>query len=211
MANSLGFTFNGETITYYDAIPETFLVEVAKLGNALFYKESRLFSLTRTWVHFYAKFLRVDALKKLSKDMQGIELSILGSFCLIAKEADSSKWNGLLEDILKRTKSFRKEIIPRDILENNKDLFLAKFGIYYRSLRFQSSRKFRSLEWLLKNNHWIKNRLIMTVSPRADIFTYLFFHRNKRDIGPLIDCVFASKSTVYNIREEYDLLITAFS
>ncbi len=206
-ANGLGFTFNNAKPDF-SVPPERFIIDLLKeLSTNLITGERRLHSLLRTWFSFYSRFLRVDTLTKLSDELEESELRILGSLCLIAKEYDSStRWSRLITRLEERTKRSKIDFVPKDYPKNSLDSYLLEFGIRYRSIKFQDERKFMTLEWLVAHNIWIKNRFIMTVSPRADLLTCFIINSDINGYSDIEEKALIGKSSYYSLIDDVKIL-----
>lgn len=59
------------------------------------------------------------------------------------------------------------------------DKHLIQAGIFCRDLKSQGSKKLMSREWVLKNNIWLRNRMLFGVGVRADSFSAMKLNRQK--------------------------------
>lgn len=207
IANGLGFTFSSAGEGNYTSSPEMFISDVAARGESLLRAESRLYSLTRTWVRANAQLLRPDGLSSSSKDLSPIGLRFLLSICLIAQDSDPApkRWNSLIRSL---SESIGRDVIylyPRNYPQDRTDEFLRGAGIHYRRVAFQDNRKFRDLRWIIERNPWIRNRVLMTVSARADIYTYLSIHSDAKE-KDICDELGVGKSSFYSIKKSFDLI-----
>ncbi|AYF44403.1 hypothetical protein BALOs_1402 [Halobacteriovorax sp. BALOs_7] len=208
IANAFGFTFTGVDSLDYSVSPERFIVDTLSLsGESLFREESRLHTLLRTWVRDNSHLLRPELLVSLGSSLEGISLRVLGSICLIAQESDtaSKRWNRAIRRILKIVDSDRLYLYPENYPNSRIDQYLSEFGIHYRSVEFQDERKFRGLKWMVENNPWVKNRILMTVSARADIYTYLSNNETakEKEVCTELD---VGKSSFYSIKKSFELI-----
>ena len=207
LANGLGFTFNNARPDNSVA-PERFIIDLLKeLNTSLVTSERRLHSLLRTWFSLYSRFLRVDTLTKLSDELEEAELRILGSLYLIAKEYDSStRWSRLITRLEEKTKRSKLDFVPKDYPKESLDSYLLGFGIRYRSIKFQDERKFMTLEWLVSHNIWLKNRFIMTVSPRADLLSCFLINENINGYSDIEEKALIGKSSYYSLIDDVKIL-----
>lgn len=206
-ANGLGFTFNNAKPDT-SVPPERFIIDLLKeLSTNLITGERRLHSLLRTWFSLYSRFLRVDTLTKLSDELEESELRLLGSLCLIAKEHDSStRWSRLITRLEEKTKRSKLDFVPKDYPKESLDSYLLEFGIRYRVIKFQDERKFMTLEWLVTHNIWIKNRFIMTVSPRADLLTCITINSDIRSYSDIEEKALIGKSSYYSLIDDVKII-----
>jgi len=206
IANGLGFTFSGSK-NNYSTPPENFIIEVIKeTGMSLIKRETRFHSLLRTWIQTNARYLRTDSLKTLSIDLSDDQLRILGSFCAIARDNDAhARWFKLISFIQGRLNSKKIDIVPKEYPKEALDIFLKEFNIRYRNIPFQDERKFLGNQWLVKNNIWIRNRLLMTVSPRADLCSYFKLYKDRREKNI---CKFISigRSSFFALKSDIELI-----
>ena len=207
LANGLGFTFNNAKPDI-SVPPERFIIDLLKeLNTNIITDERRLHSLLRTWFSLYSRFLRVDTLTKLSDELEEAELRILGSLCLIAKEYDTStRWSRIITRLKDRTKRSKIDFVPQDYPKESLDSYLLGFGIRYRSIKFQDERKFMTLEWLVAHNIWIKNRFIMTVSPRADLLTCFTINKDINSYSDVKEKSLVGKSSYYSLINDIKLI-----
>jgi hypothetical protein len=206
IANGLGFTFTGG-INNYTVPPEVFIVELIKeCGLSLIKKETRFHSLLRTWININSHLLRTDALLKLSIGLDDVELRILGSLCAIARDSDSKgRWLKIISHLKNRLQKNEIDVVSNKYPREALDTFLNEFGVNYRKIPFQEDRKFMDRKWLVKNNPWIKGRLLMSVSPRADLAT--FFRINKeRNCKKVCELIFIGRSSFFALKEDIELV-----
>ncbi|OIQ15967.1 MAG: hypothetical protein BM556_16870 [Bacteriovorax sp. MedPE-SWde] len=206
IANGFGFTF-AQADECHDVSPEMFLsLIINEYGIKLIKREARLHSLVRTWIKTNARFLRTDALKKISLTFESVELSILASFCAIARENDSSsRWDKLIDFLRKRIVESTASLVPESYPEERMDSYLLEFGIRTRSISFQDLRKFKGRDWLIQNSPWIRNRLIMTVSARADMATYLGLYSDPTEES-VCSQIFIGRSSYFSLKEDVSVI-----
>ena len=126
---------------------------------------------------------------------------------IMRAERDGSVSHGLfrLPAYIAGLNSKKIDIVPKEYPKEALDIFLKEFNIRYRNIPFQDERKFLGNQWLVKNNIWIRNRLLMTVSPRADLCSYFKLYKDRREKNI---CKFISigRSSIFALKSDIELI-----
>lgn len=206
--NSLGFTLIANDNGSNKYTPEECLIASCKEIARSFRRNRRLYTLWVLWLSEYARFLRVDILNKKLDSLSSLEKAFLGAFAFYAYDSVQSKsWKDLVIAIKKDLKDFNHHYIKEGFDEDDYEDALLEFGVFQKRLGEQPQRKLRPLEYIIGHNPWIKNRVLMTVSPRADIFTAYTMGLKANEI---VKMGVGSKTQVYeNIKycEYYNLAL----
>lgn len=163
---SLGITFF--STPDFSIPPESVLAHVLDKENFI---GNKIYSLLKLFFSEFHDLIRVDLLIKESEEISPIGKATISALALYSLK--------ILGD--KRFKKFKlapldyELVLTKHSSESNRGVEkeLMEMGIVVRKLGEQPGRKIRDIKWLISNNIWLRNRLLMGVGVRADSFSAL--------------------------------------
>lgn len=168
---SLGVTFFAES-TEIPTSPEEGIIAFVRSGE--FPKDKTMMPLVLGWLKEYSRLVHVERLRNLSDDLSDFEMAVLG---VLAKKCVGQKdlrWGTIV-------KKAKEKIDGKKFVDGDSDTFLAvkgsdpdfaEFGLKMAPMNIENvEKKLRPRNFLVKNNVWIKNRILFGANVRADIAT----------------------------------------
>lgn len=163
---SLGIAFN--VTADFSAPPEKIISKILDKDRFI---GNRVYSLLLLFFQEFHEFIRIDLLSKESSKIHPIGKATISALCLYCKKKLNDKrfekynyfYLPVLEDEVILKSHERRELEPE----------LLEVGIINRKLGKQPLKKLMTRQWLVRNNIWIRNRLLLGVSVRADSFSIL--------------------------------------
>ena len=134
-------------------------------------KNKRLLSLAILSFKNLQDYLRPDLFKRLIERRGSKTSHILGGIIFRDHLKSPSRWIGLKKKI--KTHIVKKILFSsEDLLEaRGKDSFFSDFHIEMTPVLESGKRKLFGKKWFFSRNPWIKNRIFMGPSTRADVYT----------------------------------------
>lgn len=170
---SLGVSFSIEFEKAYT--PEEALCLLVQSKE--FPEDKKMLSLALTWLSKYSKFVHVERLQNLAKDLAPEEIAVLGAIsakCLIFGD---HRWKKIEKMALKvtRKKTFSFNGDSKLLLQiKGQDKEFQRFNILVAPIQLESDKKFYSTKKIIQNNPWLKFRLLFGSNLRADVATILY-------------------------------------
>jgi hypothetical protein len=155
--------------------PERAILALVQSGD--FPKDRKMMTLALLWLSEYSEFVHIERLKTLSASLNMFELSILGAMALKCENWGDHRWRSLLTAVRNRLgkKAFEFSSADSKSVLNRLgvDPEFSVFGIKIAPVDMAHQKKIRLRNWILKNNLWLKNRLLFGTNLRADMATVL--------------------------------------
>lgn len=167
LLSTLGVTF----IRDFDASlsPEAAIIELIIEHDIV--HNRRMLSLCIVAIENIQNLIRPDLLKSLAIKLSPENLSVLGGIIFRGSLKRPKRWSTLFNYI----QSHRSQILnisSEAILKVKEcDPFFKNFGVHITGIYPEDRRKLFELDWLLKKNFWLGNRLMCGTSTRSDIIT----------------------------------------
>ncbi|MCO4794747.1 MAG: hypothetical protein KC493_13595 [Bacteriovoracaceae bacterium] len=149
--------------------PEECFISLIEDHNII--ENRRLLSLAILAFENIQDSLRPDLFKRLSEGMTPRGRAVLGGIIFRGHLSSHGRWNGLFK-LLQKSREGEVIIGNEDlIVARGTDKFFEGFGIRITPVAESGKKKLLEREWLFSHNPWIKNRIFMGPSTRADIYT----------------------------------------
>ncbi|OFZ26744.1 MAG: hypothetical protein A2381_17290 [Bdellovibrionales bacterium RIFOXYB1_FULL_37_110] len=186
---SLGIAFNTKATDH--ANPEQTIIETIKSGE--FPGDRKMFGLMLLWLENYMDLVHVERLKYLMKDLSPFQLALLGGIAKKCLSKGDLRFKTIIKEIEKR---FGKNS-PK--FEGDDELYLKLkgvdadflcFGVKVAPMHADESKKLLKRDQVIKNNAWLRNRLVFGSNLRADFITVftLGLAQNAYQASKLLSC-----------------------
>ncbi|MBF0363825.1 MAG: hypothetical protein HQK49_22585, partial [Oligoflexia bacterium] len=159
---SLGVAFNIGDGQHRNTNPEQAIIDTIKAGE--FPNDKKMFGLMLLWIFEYHDLIHVERLKSLSKKLSPFELALLAAISKKILAKGDFRFKAITNEA---KKSFGKN--PPHFQEGDDELFISRkgvdedfveFGIRVAKVKEDDLKKLLKRDHILKNNVWLKNRLI---------------------------------------------------
>ncbi len=168
---SLGIAFNARAVK--NANPEETIIATIKSGE--FPQDKKMFSLMLLWMNEYHDMIHVERLKVRTADLVPFELATLGAIAKKMVVGGDHRFKSIVSTVEKKLGT------KRPVFEHGDDEVYLKIkgvdedfmalGIHVAPLLPENSKKLMDRCHILKNNEWLKNRLLFGPNLRADFVT----------------------------------------
>lgn len=152
------------------------LIILAIINSMIKTFDPKAYSLLIGWLELYKDSVRIESLKALLKKSPSTHQKIAAAIAHKVMQKDY-RWNSIINlannsksetltyiGNVKRLKLFDKSHLDQDFL---------LFNIYMVPIKSSPQKKYRTIEWIVKNNIWIRNRKLMGCTLRADVYTLM--------------------------------------
>jgi hypothetical protein len=187
---SLGIAFSQKTDLV--ANPEQTIIETIKSGE--FPADRKLFSLMLLWLNEFVDLVHVERLKGLLGELAPFELAIMGGLATKCLKMGDFRWKAILNEVQKKLGKHPPKFDVGDDATYLKlkgvDADFEAFGIKVAPLKPEDHKKLVRRDEIIKNNPWLKNRLLMGSNLRADFITIftLGLARNAYQAAKILNC-----------------------
>jgi hypothetical protein len=134
-------------------------------------KNKRLLSLAILAFKHIQNYLRPDLFKRLTQRMSKHGQSVLGGIIFRDHLHNPARWEGLKKSLHKNRKNSTIVDSEKLLAVRGADEFFNNFGIAITPVAVSYEKKLLAKNWFFAQNPWIKNRIFMGPSTRADIYT----------------------------------------
>jgi hypothetical protein len=170
---SLGVAFNTGEGIYKNASPEQTIINTIKSGE--FPADKKIFGLMLLWMEEYHEFIHVEQLKSLCKNLSPFELAILAALSKKILNHGDLRFKAIItyskKKFGKHTPHFKEGDDKLLLSLKGFDEDFNEFNIKVVPLKRDEKKKLLKREHILKNNVWLKNRLLFGANLRADFIT----------------------------------------
>lgn len=164
---SLGISFDREIDITLS--PEECFIALIEQHNII--EQRRLLSLAILAFENIQDYLRPDLFKRLSEKMTSQGRSILGGVIFRDCLSIPGRWSGL-RAVLERNCLQGLVVGSEKVIKaKGVDKYFESFGIMMTPVVSSNEKKLLEREWYLSHNPWLKNRIFLGTSTRADVFT----------------------------------------
>ncbi len=170
--SSIGVAFNISQAKQYS--PEEAILLTVSDSN--FPQDKKGMGLLILWIKHYGKYIHMERLKNMTKDISDQDLAILKGLALKFKKSDH-RW----ESIIKKTRKVTGLVKDSELLMKIKgvDLDFKVFGVLTAPITEDHEKKLLVEKSVLANNIWMLNRLKYGTNLRADMVTIRGFKKVK--------------------------------
>ena len=186
----------------YSVNPEKVFIEVIK-SNDLF-ENKKYVGLMLLWLFEYGSLIRVSYIKSLIDDLDIFHQAVVAGFALKMMKNGDNRWKKLIEKVQKnfgdKKLKFHIQDDPMYVRIKGQDKEFKEFGLSVAILLPENSKKLMKKEWIVKNNIWLKNRVIYGVNLKADIISLmsLKLSHNAYQAAKYLGCSFNSSYKIWN-------------
>lgn len=169
--SSLGVAFYGPSIL---TSPEEALIEFLKSNE--FPDDKKMISIVLMWLKNYSALVHVERLKNMLNDLNAFELAVLGGIAKKTSSFGDLRWKMIERIVQKKNSSsvsFKQGDTPSFIKLKGMDKDFALFGIKVAHVIPEDDKKLLRREVVIRNNLWLKNRVLFGSNVRADVATLI--------------------------------------
>ncbi len=187
---SLGIAFNIKN-RKLNANPEKTIIDTILSDE--FPGDRKMFELMLLWLHHYHDLVHVDRLKSHLAKLNPFHLALIGGLATKCLNLSDFRWEAILTTVNKKLGKNRPTFSGDDPLYlkmKGVDKDFAGFGIKVAPVRPDNQKKLMQRKEIIKNNTWLKNRLLFGVNLRADFVTVfaLGLAENAYQAAKLLNC-----------------------
>ncbi|MCP4914492.1 MAG: hypothetical protein GY909_15360 [Oligoflexia bacterium] len=206
---SIGFAFiesnqDKSPLSLKETHPEKVLIEAIEISD--FSTNLELLTLIPVWLEMYSALINVKSLLKEAKKLDSFKVKIfLG--CISKTNEFKNKYSNKFYGSLRCKKEKRDKIgLDFQIKRLGLDKDFSKFGIRSPKIELSKRAKFLEQSYVVKKNLWFKNRSVIGVNYRSDIYT-LFSNGSilsGYDIAKYLNCSFGQVYPVLNSLKRFN-------
>ncbi len=171
---AMGAAFEAGRIGFVDSPEEIILATVT---DPEFPRNKQMIRLMLGWLAIYRELIHVERLKTINELFDPHALAILGGIAEKQVKEGDHRWKVIRKQVVERLRGKSLEDAPADpdiqIERKGNDPDFANFGLKVYKTTAEEPRKFRSREYVLSRNTWLKNRLLFGPNLRADVATLM--------------------------------------
>ncbi|MFT6069648.1 MAG: hypothetical protein ACJAT2_001571 [Bacteriovoracaceae bacterium] len=171
---ALGVAFSSEPMN--DIPPERALLETIRSIDID--RDRKIFSLVLVWLETYGDHIRFEPIYHFLESMTDQEMRVLGAISLkLSKE--SKRWLNVVKKINKRLNPSFDEMKLSDsrrLEARGVDKDFEIFDLLVSPIATSDSSKLMSMDHIIKNNYWIRNRIMLGNNLRADVISSIDFN-----------------------------------
>ena len=187
---SLGIAFNIKDDS--NANPEQTIIETIKSGE--FPGDRKMFELMMLWTLEYLDLIHVERIKSFLPELKPFELALMGGLATKCLKTGDFRWRAIVREVQIRLgkNSPRFDVGDDELYLKMKGIdedFLS-FGIRVAPVKPDNHKKLMRRDHVIKNNSWLKNRLLWGANLRADFITVfsLGLAKNAYQAAKLLSC-----------------------
>ena len=187
---SLGIAFNANASEA--ANPEETIIATIKSGE--FPADRKMFSLMQLWLEEFGDLVHVERLKGQIKGLAPFELALMGGIASKCLKKGDTRWKTIVMEVHKKLGKHHPKFDHGDdetyLKIKGVDEDFAAFGVRVVPLVASDRKKLLRRDEIIKNNPWLKNRLLMGANLRADFITVftLGLARNAYQAAKFLNC-----------------------
>lgn len=204
---SLGVAFNTSSKVISD--PETAILTFLKSGE--FPDDRKMINLILAWLKEYSSIVHIERLKSMIDELGSFELAILGGIAKKCITYGDFRWRTIVSFVNKRnTGKITFDTNESEYLLNKKgiDEDFLNFGLQVFTCEPGREEKIIQLSQMIRQNMWIKHRILFGVNMRADIATVMVLNlaTNAYQASKYLHCSFNSASRNWNDLTNVDFI-----
>lgn len=171
--SSLGVAFYKGEGEFKNVNPEQTIIDTIKSGE--FPSDKKMFGLMLLWISKYHDLIHVERLKSYIKKLSPFELAVLAAISKKILDQGDFRFKAIIKEAQrifgKNKPSFSNGDDELFISIKGTDEDFLEFGIRVAPMLADDPKKLLKREYIIKNNVWLKNRLLFGTNLRADFIT----------------------------------------